>query len=164
MPLQTISLRPACKGDEGFLRFVYAESRREELDQVVWPDGAREEFLCSQFDAQATHYLTHYPEAEFLIIEQDGNPAGRLYVRRSQPEIRIMDIALLPEFRGKGIGRALLQQLIDEGQASARDVTIHVEKFNPALRLYERLGFRAVDDRGVYWFLQWFPPQPPTAN
>ena len=164
MALVTISLRSANERDEGFLRLVYAESRRQELDQVEWPDGAREEFLRGQFDAQAAHYVKHYPGADFLIVEHEGRPAGRLYVRRSPPEIRIMDIALVPEVRGKGIGAALLQQLIDEGRASARIITIHVEKFNPALRLYERLGFRAVDDRGAYWFLQWSPAQPSASS
>ena len=157
MLIETISLRPANEGDEGFLRQVYAESRREELDQVVWPEGVREEFLRSQFDAQAAHYILHYPGAEFLIIAQEGQPAGRLYVKRSTPEIRIMDIALIPAFRGKGIGTALLGQLIDEGKAAGSIVTIHVEKFNPALNLYQRLGFRTVDDRGAYWFLEWSP-------
>ncbi|MBI4910064.1 MAG: GNAT family N-acetyltransferase [Acidobacteria bacterium] len=155
MSLDKISLRPTTEGDEGFLRVVYAESRREELDQVEWPDGQREAFLRSQFDAQAAHYIKHYPGAEFQIIEVAGQAAGRLYVRRTAPEIRIMDIALVPEYRGKGIGTALLGQLIDEGRAARQMVTIHVEKWNPALRLYERLGFRVIEERGAYWFLQW---------
>ncbi len=163
MSLLPISLRPANPADEGFLRLVYAESRREELDQVQWPPGQREAFLNSQFDAQDSHYKKHYPGAEFLIIEYDGQPAGRLYVRRSDPEIRIMDIAINPEFRRKGIGTTLLGQLTEEGRATARTVTIHVEKFNPALRLYERLGFRAIDDRGAYWFLEWTPNQAASA-
>ncbi|MEO6037483.1 MAG: GNAT family N-acetyltransferase [Saprospiraceae bacterium] len=157
MSFESIRLRPANPRDEGFLRLVYAESRREELDQAAWPPGVREEFLRSQFDAQASHYRSNYPGAEFLIIECDGQPAGRLYVRRAEAEIRIMDIALIPAFRGKGIGTALLGQILAEGQASARIVTIHVEKFNPALRLYERLGFQTVEERGAYWFLQWSP-------
>ena len=157
---ENIGLRAVSDGDEEFLRIVYAESRREELDQVVWPEGAREAFLRSQFDAQAAHYTRHYPGAEFLIVEHHGQPAGRLYVRRSPPEIRIMDIAIVPGFRSRGIGTALLQELIAEGRASVRVVSIHVEKFNPALRLYERLGFRAAEDRGAYWFLQWLPDVP----
>ena len=115
---ENIGLRAVSDGDEEFLRIVYAESRREELDQVVWPEGAREAFLRSQFDAQAAHYTRHYPGAEFLIVEHHGQPAGRLYVRRSPPEIRIMDIAIVPRFRSRGIGTALLQELIAEGRAS----------------------------------------------
>lgn len=162
--MEQINRRPVTPQDDGFLRLVYAESRREELDQVLWPEGAREQFLRSQFDAQAAHYLKHYPGAEFLIIEYAGEPAGRFYIRRSESEIRIMDIAIIPAFRGKGIGTLLLQQLIAEAQMSARILTIHVEKFNPALRLYERLGFQAVDDRGAYWFLEWSPRQTVPAS
>jgi ribosomal protein S18 acetylase RimI-like enzyme len=157
---ETIGLRSVRDGDEDFLRFVYAESRREELDQVVWPEGVREQFLRSQFDAQASHYAKHYPGAEYLIIEQGGKQAGRLYIWRSATEILILDIALVREFRNRGIGTTLLMQIIGEGEASSRIVSIHVEKFNRALRLYERLGFRVVDDLGVYWFLH----RPPTAH
>ena len=153
MTLESIKLRPAREEDEEFLRLVYAESRREELDQVVWPEGAREQFLRFQFDAQAAHYA-NYTDAEFLIVEVAGIAAGRLYLQRTASAIHVMEIALLPDYRGRGIGTALLRPILDEGQASARKVTMHVEKFNPALRLYERLGFRIADDKGVYWFLE----------
>ena len=152
-----IGLRPAETQDEGFLRQVYAESRREELDQVAWPDGAREEFLRSQFDAQTAHYGQHYPGAEFLIIEHAGQPAGRLYIRRGSQEIRIMEIGLMPLFRNQGIGTALLQTILQEGQSANKLVSIHVEKFNPAIRLYERLGFQIEADRNVYWLLHRLP-------
>lgn len=157
MNLLSICLRPATERDECFLRLVYAESRREELDQVAWPEGAREAFLHSQFDAQAKHYTQHYPGAEFLVIEAGGEPVGRLYLHRVATEIRIMDIALLPAARGQGIGTSLLKALLDEGRDTSRLVSIHVEKFNRALHLYERLGFRQVEDRGVYLLLHWLP-------
>lgn len=143
--------------DEGFLRLVYAESRREELDQVAWEEGAREQFLGAQFDAQSTHYLKYYPGAEFFIIERAGRPVGRLYLHRQPRDIRIMDIALIPAARGQGIGTTLLNQILREGDAAGKIVSIHVEKFNPALRLYERLGFRPVADRGAYWLLERSP-------
>ncbi|MGH2397294.1 MAG: GNAT family N-acetyltransferase, partial [bacterium] len=75
--------------------------------------------------------------------------------------IRLMDLALLPAYRGRGIGSSLLDALLAEGQRAGKPVTIHVEKLNRALRLYERLGFRRIADRGVYWFLEWRPPSPP---
>ncbi len=61
-----------------------------------------------------------------------------------------MDIALLPERRNEGIGTHLLKSLIHESEASGKILSIHVERFNPALRLYERLGFRQKADKGVY--------------
>ena len=155
--IEIISLRPALEGDEGFLRFVYADSRRAELDQAVWPEGVRETFLRSQFDAQAAHYKKHYPDSQFLIVERESRPVGRLYIWRTAAEIRIMDLAIIGEFRGQGIGTTLLTRLLDEGREAGRKVTIHVEKFNPALRLNERLGFRIVADLEVYWFLEWSP-------
>jgi ribosomal protein S18 acetylase RimI-like enzyme len=89
------------------------------------------------------------------VIEKDGVSIGRLYVARWEREIRIMDIALLPEHRGAGIGTELLRELQDEARSAGKTLTIHVERFNPALRLYERLGFRQVEDKGVYLLMRW---------
>ena len=108
-----------------------------------------------QFEAQRKFYENEYPGAEFQIILVAGRPAGRLYVHRREQDIRIMDLALLPEFRGRGIGTALLQEILAEGRRTARSVTIHVESFNPAQRLYARLGFERVGSNGVYHLLEW---------
>jgi ribosomal protein S18 acetylase RimI-like enzyme len=89
------------------------------------------------------------------VIEVDGRPAGRLYVDRRPQEIRLVEISLLPEHRGSGVGSRLIRSLLEEARESARMVTIHVEKVNRALRLYERMGFEIVADKGVYWFLEW---------
>lgn len=88
------------------------------------------------------------------MIAVDGVPAGRLYVHRGDAEIRIVDIALLPEHRGGGIGTALLEELLAEADTSGKSVTIHVERQNRALRFYERLGFSVAEDKGVYLFLE----------
>ena len=77
---------------------------------------------------------------------------------RWEHEIRIMDIALLPEFCGLGLGSQLITSVQEEGRRTGKDVTIHVEKFNPALRLYERLGFQVAGDKEVYYFMRWTPP------
>lgn len=152
-----LGLRPVRDQDQDFLRLVYAETRRDELAQVEWPPGALELFLRGQFDAQSSHYSQHYPGAEFLIIECSGASCGRLYIHRGPAEIRIMDVALLSASRGQGIGTVLIQEILDEGQASGRIVSLHVEKFNPALRWYERLGFQTVAERGAYWLLHRVP-------
>ena len=108
-----------------------------------------------QFDAQHAHYQEHYAGAAFDVILVDGQPAGRLYVAREEDEIRIVDIALLPDFCNRGIGTTLLRGLQSEAAAAGKPLRIHVERFNPALRLYERLGFREIADRGVYLFMEW---------
>jgi GNAT superfamily N-acetyltransferase len=108
-----------------------------------------------QFAAQAQYYREHYPNTSFDVIVLDDQPVGRLYVARWTDEIRIVDIALLPESCSRGIGTRLIQRLQAEARDAHKPLRIHVERFNPALRLYERLGFRQVEDRGVYLFLEW---------
>lgn len=150
----TVTLRQICDGDGEQLFAIYAATRTEELAQVDWDDAQRERFLRIQFDAQRTFYEREYPRAEFQIILVAGEIAGRLYVHRREREIRIMDIALLPGYRGRGIGTTLLSDVLAEGERTARPVTIHVESFNPALRLYERLGFSKIASNGVYHLLE----------
>lgn len=144
-------------GDEELLYEVYASTRQEELAHVDWEDGAREAFLRQQFTAQHQWYTEQYEGASFDVIVVDGRDAGRLYVARWSREIRIMDIALLPDHRGRGVGSALLSDLMAEAAASGKPLTIHVERLNPALRLYLRLGFAPVEDKGVYLLLRWSP-------
>ena len=124
---------------------------------MPWDDTQKDEFLRSQFDAQDAWYRQSYAGATFDVVAVDDEPAGRLYVHRGESEIRIVDIALLPEHRGNGIGTLLLDGLLAEGDAGGKSVTIHVERMNPALRLYERLGFSVAEDKGVYLFLEWPP-------
>ena len=150
-----VTLRPSTAADEDFLYSVYASTRQEELAQLNWTEEEKASFLLQQFIAQQRHYHEQYAGASHDLIEVDGQPGGRLYVARRETEIRVMEIALLPEYRGRGIGTWLLNQLLDEAARTARRVTIHVEKLNPARRLYARLGFAEIADRGVYLLLEW---------
>lgn len=150
-----IRLRPVAAGDRGFLAAVYASTRMEELAATDWTDARKAEFCEMQFTAQDAHYRQHYITADFQVIEIAGTPAGRLYVDRWSKEIRIMDLVLLPEHCGKGIGTRLLLDLQREAAGCGKFLSIHVERFNPALRLYERLGFRMAEDKGVYLLLEW---------
>jgi ribosomal protein S18 acetylase RimI-like enzyme len=148
-------LRAATPEDEQFLRAVYASTRAEELARVPWSDEQKRAFTDMQFTAQDTDYRRNYPDARYSIIEVQGVPAGRLYVDCCEKEIRILDIALLSEHRRAGIGTKLLRELQNEARTAGKALTIHVEKFNPALHLYRRLGFRQIEDKGVYLFLEW---------
>ncbi len=149
-----ITLRPIETGDEDILYLVYASTRQEELAQTGWPEEQKASFLRMQFDAQSRYYREHYAEAEFSVILADDHPVGRLYVVRWPEEIKIVDIALLPEHRNNGIGSELLGGLISESEASGKPLSIHVERFNPALRLYGRLRFEVVEDKGVYLLMR----------
>lgn len=151
----SVSLRTVEAADTPLLFAIYSSTRAEELAQVNWNDAQREGFLRMQFDAQSKYYASEYPGAEFQIILAASQPAGRLYLHRREREIRVMDIALLPEFRGRGIGTELLNDILVEARRTRRSVTIHVETFNPAQRLYARLGFRPIDTAGVYHMLEW---------
>ena len=150
-----ISLRPITPSDVSFLAGVYASTRMEELAVTGWSDEDKAVFCRRQFDAQSAHYREHYPGALFQVIEQDGVAIGRLYVAHWEREIRIVDIALLPEHHGAGTGTQLLRGLQDEARSAGKTLTIHVERFNPALRLYARLGFQQVEDKGVYLLMEW---------
>jgi ribosomal protein S18 acetylase RimI-like enzyme len=150
-----VTLRPITPADDAFLARVYASSRAEELAITDWSEGLKADFCRRQFDAQSAYYAENYPDASFRIIERDGWPIGRLYVARWEKEIRIVDITLLPEFRGLGVGTKLLADLQKEARAAGKSLTIHVERFNRALALYQRLGFRQTEDKGVYLLLQW---------
>ena len=133
---------------------MYASTREEELRLVDWSDAQKAAFVRQQFEAQDAYYRENYDPATFDVIEVDGEPAGRLYVARWEDEIRIIDIALLPEHRGCGVGTALLRELLDEAAEAGKRLSIHVELNNPAQRLYERLGFAPVEERGVYLLME----------
>jgi ribosomal protein S18 acetylase RimI-like enzyme len=152
-----LRLRPVEDADRAFLVELYGSTRAEELAQIPWADGAREAFVEQQFSAQDAHYRENYPGATLDVIEVAGAPAGRLYVHRGASDIRIMDIALAPPFRGRGIGTSLLQELIGEAEASGRKLSIHVEVNNPARSLYDRLGFHPAGEHGVYVLMERAP-------
>lgn len=149
-----LTLRPVADADSDALLRVYASTRAEELAVVAWAPGQLEAFLRMQFEAQDSYWREQRPDAIFSVIEIDGTVAGRLYVDRCEDEIRIVDIALLPEFRGQGIGSALLRPILDEGDERGVPVTIHVECENRARSLYERLGFHQISTTGVYDLLE----------
>jgi GNAT superfamily N-acetyltransferase len=153
----SITLRPITSDDQAFLYRVYASTRTEELAPLRWSAEQQEAFLRMQFNAQHQYYREQYPDASFQVILRDGQPAGRLYVYRRANEICIVDIALLPEHRNAGIGSSFLKELIAEAEAAGKPLRIYVERFNPALRLYERLGFVKIGDTSVYYHLEKTP-------
>jgi ribosomal protein S18 acetylase RimI-like enzyme len=150
-----IRLRPVEPADEEFLRTLYESTRQDELALLPWGPAQRAAFVDMQFRAQAASYQTDFPAAEFGVVLVDGEAAGRLSVDRSGPVIEVLDIALLPDFRGAGTGTGLLTELLREASASERPVRLHVDTTNRARQLYERLGFRVVEDLGVYLLLEW---------
>lgn len=150
-----IALRPTTAEDDLFLFALYAGTRAEELALVDWSAEEKRAFLQIQFAAQSSHYAAHFPQAQFDLILCDGKAAGRLSVARTDEYLHIVDIALLPEHRNAGIATALISDLQNEAAASNKPLRLHVESFNPAWRLYERLGFQKVREVGIYWLMEW---------
>lgn len=159
-----IELVAALPKDRDVLLRIYASTRQEELATTDWGEEQKRLFVEQQFSAQDSYYREYYVGARFDLIEVGGKVAGRLYVDRDQVrfpgEIRLMEITVLPEHRGRGIGSSVLGELMDEARRDGRMLTIHVERFNRALSLYRRLGFRELEDKGVYLLLGWQHGEP----
>ncbi len=154
-----IELRSITEADLSVLYEIYASTRAEEMALVPeWSEEHKAAFLTQQFMAQHQYYQEFYKKAEFQIIEYNNQPIGRFYVHwtYSAQEVRIVDIALLPGFRGKGIGTAIINSILEKAVALEKSVTIHVEYNNPALKLYERLGFYKIGEfNSVYYLMEW---------
>jgi ribosomal protein S18 acetylase RimI-like enzyme len=149
-----IELRQVTAADRDFLRELYASTRAAELALVPWTEAEKAAFVAMQFDAQDAAYRHGYAEADFLIVLDRGQPIGRLYVGRLPGELRIIDVTLMPAHRGHGIGTALMHSVVEQADREGLAATLHVEPWNPAKWLYERLGFQIVELRGVYEFMR----------
>jgi len=152
-----VTYRPGTEEDTPFFGAVYMSTRTEEVAQTGWPPEMQAAFLQHQHEAQHSHYGNAYPNSERLVIERGGEAVGRLYLEEFDKEFRIIDIAFLPQARGQGLGEAILRDIHEMASAKGKPVSIHVEKNNPARRLYVRLGFEVKADAGVYDLMEWAP-------
>jgi ribosomal protein S18 acetylase RimI-like enzyme len=151
-----IRLRPATAADADFLRDLYVAGRWPEMAVTGWPDTVATAFLQDQHRLQVTHYETHYPDAQRLVIECAGRSAGKLILLDMETEIRIVDIGLMPAFRGQGIGSALVTWAQDIARSLGRaKVSLHVDPHNPAKHVYQSLGFQVVEARGMHELMEW---------
>jgi ribosomal protein S18 acetylase RimI-like enzyme len=154
---QLCKLRLADPKEEEFLLRVYASSRRQEIASCGWAPAQQNAFLAMQFQARRRAYASEYPNAEYSILLQDGVPVGSTIVSRSELELRLVDITLLPEYRNQGIGTQLLKKLILESARSKLPLRLSVVKGNAAIRLYERLGFVLTADSQIYCEMERVP-------
>jgi len=154
-----ITLRSATPHDKDFLLSVYASTRAEELALTPWSDAERLAFVEMQFAAQHTDYERRFPTSDHSVVQVDGVSVGRIWIARGDDEIRLLDVALLPEHRNEGIGTFLLRRMQDEAAVAGKPLRHSVYKMNSAaLRFYHRLGFRVVEDFETYVLMEWIPP------
>jgi GNAT superfamily N-acetyltransferase len=157
----SVTLRPVTREDDEFLLAVYTSTRAEELAQVDWQPGQKENFVRWQFDLQRKEYDTRYPDARYDVILVDGQPAGRIWVGVDDTQIRLLDIGLLEEFQNRGVGTILLKQLIAEAREANKPLRHMVFVLNNnAHRFYERLGFVTIEDVGGYKHMEWRGEEP----
>ncbi len=149
------ALRPARPDDQAFLFKLYATTRAEELAPLGWGEMQRTVFLRVQFDAQRRDYAARFPAAGHQLILVADEPVGRIWVARTDEEIRLVDLALLPSTRRHGLGTRLLADLIAEAAAAGKPLRLSVPKHNTAARrLYERLGFALTGEIGTHYRME----------
>jgi len=153
----SIRLDPVSSADEPFLYRTYASTRSDEMALTGWNAEQQDAFLRMQFEAQRRSYLMQMPDAEYWLIRRNEIAVGRLILNRRPEEIHIVDIALLTEFRKSGVGSALMNAIMREASETAKCVGLYVERFNPALQWYRRLGFEAVSEGPIYLEMVWRP-------
>jgi len=151
-----LTLRPVTAADDEFLLSVYDSTRAAELSQAEWQEGQKELFVSWQFDLQRREYDARFPDARYQVILIDGEPAGRIWVGEDEEQIRLLDIALLPQFQKRGAGTLLLRELMNEAARAGKLLRHMVFVLNDsAHRFYERLGFVVIEDVGAYKHMEW---------
>ena len=149
-----ITLRPMFENDIEFLKRLYRTTRHD----IAWlpmSDEEKTQFCDHQFRAQHVHYQQCFPNANFDIVLSVKTRIGRLYVQYGSTEIHIIDIAILPEHRGSGVGTKLMGEILDQAELKKIPVRLRVEPNNPALHLYTRLGFKKIADEEINWYMEW---------
>jgi len=144
------TLRAATNNDIDFLFSLYASTRRNEMAAWGWNTQQEEAFLRIQFNAQSLWYERAYDQADHSIVMFGQQRGGRWIVLRTEREILLVDIALLPEFQNCGLGTGLMHRLIRESEETGQALRLQVARNNPARRLYERLGFLSVGEDQMY--------------
>jgi GNAT superfamily N-acetyltransferase len=144
--------RSAVAADEPFLRELYASTRPEVAD---WPDEPREAFLAHQFEAQRTGWSEMFPGSVHDVIELDGRSVGRVWVYLTEAECLVVDLALLPEHRRRGIGTQVVEAILADADRAGVPTRAHVERMNMAsLAFWTRLGFRVTGGDALFYEIE----------
>jgi ribosomal protein S18 acetylase RimI-like enzyme len=147
---EPLTLRPICMDDDAFLFRLFCSTHEQNFASLDMPEEQKDDLLRMQFTAQQSQYRGQYPNADFDLVLQDAVPIGSITALRGADKFVLIDITLLREHRNAGIGTQLVTLLIQQALAAGKPLDAHVERNNPAWRLWRRLGFEVVDDDGVY--------------
>lgn len=146
-----VRARPIGPDDFDFLRALYASVREREVASTGWPPAQQHAFLSQQFESQHRHYQSHFAGGEFLLLQlHSGQPIGRLYWHEGAAGATLVDISLVPEWRGCGWGTALMRLVTGYADAQGQSIGLHVEPGNPALALYRQFGFEVIGGDAMY--------------
>lgn len=148
--------------DTSFLIALYSSTRADEMRHAIMSAEDKSDFLRRQFDLQSQAYAQSFPNAMHRIIQLDDMDIGRMIINRADNHMRIIDLSILPMWRGRGIGTDILRSLLNEAYGGKVPVRLHVTQDNPAYRLYARHHFRPNGMRqGSHVELEWQPPVGP---
>ena len=155
MAEESITLRPATEDDRDFLLALYKSSRGDDLRGLSWEEERINEFLEMQYEAHQTFLTADHPNIQDQIVLVDGTSVGHLAVEQRSEEIRLVDVSLVPEHRQRGTGTLLIQELQTQAAAAQRPLRLQVIRFNRAVTLFERLGFRRTSETGTHFQMEW---------
>lgn len=151
--MPSITLRKTTNNDYRLLLEIYASTREAELSLSAWSLAEKNAFINMQFQAQHQYYTSLYKDNDFYIVLYNHQLAGRIYSAELDHEIRIVDIALLPDYQRIGIGSYLIKQLIQRALRCKKNITLHVDNTNSAMSWYQKLGFKPMASNGIYTFM-----------
>lgn len=147
----SLSLIPVKESDKPFLIELYSSTRAEEMATVPWSDEQKQAFLQKQFEAQNISYRERYPNASFDIIKLNDERIGRFYLAELADEIRIIDLAVLPQHFNREFYIKLIEKVLKKGEIDGKPVQIYLESFNPLAEIFARLGFQKAGEHGIYF-------------
>ncbi|CAN5376720.1 GNAT family N-acetyltransferase [soil metagenome] len=152
-----LALRPETAADESFRLALFRVSRGPGWDSL--PPRVLDMIMAQQFHVQTQGYRAAHPKARLRIITLDDAPVGRLADDRMADAIHLIDIAITPPWRGRGVGTTVIRDLMNEAAAAALPLVLQTARDNlAAQQLYERLGFVTTSASATHLSMAWQAP------
>ena len=158
--LNDVTTRPETNSEEdsAFMRRLFC--RLAQVQPLLQMGGQAELLIDMQLKSREQQYRAMYPGGSFELILANGKPIGRLATDCSATPWSLIDIAILPEFRGQQIGTHFVGKLLESAENSRTEVRASVHADNlQARRLWLSLGFQVTEERLDYWSLLYSPQQ-----